>query len=239
MFFSAFLGPIFAILLFNIIIFIVVLTVLIKHTRNKLGETTNDKKQIKTNIRLTISLFGVMVLFGLTWVLGAFTISEASLTFQILFAVFNSLQGFFIFVFFCVLSSDVRGLWLEALTCGHYKKSKSSFMCGTKKSGQPHPKVNQSGLGTASSGLSALPLSMTTFESESAFEFPENLPSTFVGNDSIAPIDHHDTIPQTHPAKDPKVEYKDPNTSEEKKKRKSGLVRDAFESMRVSIHFKN
>ena len=133
-FFAAFLGPIFAVLLFNMIIFIVIIIVLIKHTRNKLGKTAKDAKaQRKSNIRLAISLFGIMVLFGLTWILAAFTISEASLTFQILFAVSNSLQGFFIFVFFCVLSSDVRQLWLEKLTCGCYVQGKSSYPSGGKR----------------------------------------------------------------------------------------------------------
>ena len=236
-FFSAFLGPIFAILFFNLIIFVIVLIVLIKHTRNKLGKTT-DKKQRKTNIRLAISLFGVMVLFGLTWVLGAFTISGASLTFQILFAIFNSLQGFFIFIFFCVLSSDVRQLWLEMVTCGRYAQSKSYSSSGNKKSGQPRYKVNQSGPNTASSGLTALPSSTAAFES--GIELSENPSSTFVGNDSFAPVggNDHDLLPQTHPATNPEVEYKDPNTTDEKKKRK-GLVRGAFESMRMSIHFKN
>ena len=132
-FFAAFLGPIFAVLLFNLIMYIIVVVVLIKHTRNKLGKTVTDKQQRKTNIRLAISLFGVMILFDLTWVLGAFTISEASLTFQILFAVFNSLQGFFIFIFFCVLSPDVRQLWLQTITCGRYVASKPSSYSGGKK----------------------------------------------------------------------------------------------------------
>ena len=40
-------------------------------------------------IHLLIGIMGVMVLFGLTWVLAALTISEASLVFQIPFAAFN------------------------------------------------------------------------------------------------------------------------------------------------------
>lgn len=60
---------------------------------------------------------------SLTWIFGALTIDKASLSFQVLFVVFNSLQGFFIFLFFCVLGRDGRELWLEFLSCGHYKSS--------------------------------------------------------------------------------------------------------------------
>ena len=65
-----------------------------------------------------ISIMGVMALFGLMWVFGALTVREASTAFQFLFAIFNSLQGFFIFLFFCVLGKDGRELWLHVLCCG-------------------------------------------------------------------------------------------------------------------------
>ncbi len=48
------------------------------------------------------------VLMGVTWIFGVFAIGELTLTFQILFTVFNSLQGFFIFLFYCVGKSDLR-----------------------------------------------------------------------------------------------------------------------------------
>ena len=117
MFFGAFLGPIiFAILLFNSVIFVIVITVLIKHTRKKLGTTDNTLQQTVT--RLLISTMGVMALFGLTWLFGVFTVSGASVVFQTLFAIFNSLQGFFIFLFFCVFGREGRELWLKVLCCG-------------------------------------------------------------------------------------------------------------------------
>ena len=142
-FFAAFLGPIFAILLFNAVIFVIIIVVLIRHTQNKLNDA---RQQRKSNIRLVMSLFGIMALFGLTWVLRAFTISEASLPFQILFAIFNSLQGLFIFSHFCALSDDVRQLWLEKLTCGRYGNSKSSYISGGTKNhstGQIHSGVKE------------------------------------------------------------------------------------------------
>ena len=118
MLFGAFLGPILAILLFNSVIFALVIRVLILHSLKKQHGKKMDKKNAENVKRLLISIFGIMFLFGLTWVFGALTISDASTAFQFLFAIFNSLQGFFIFVFFCVLGKEARELWLQFLCRG-------------------------------------------------------------------------------------------------------------------------
>ena len=124
-FFGAFLGPIFTILLFNFVIFVLVIGVLVKQTRNKLDRT---KQQInkKTAIKFIINTAGIMFLFGLTWLFGALTVTgfgsaTASSAFQILFVICNAFQGFFIFLFFCVFNKDARDLWIELLSCGRYK----------------------------------------------------------------------------------------------------------------------
>ena len=122
MFFGAFLGPILAVLLFNLVMMIVVVTVLVRHMRNTMGRMKEQTKQ-KTSLRLLISITGIMSLFGLTWIFGALTISGASLPFQILFVVFNGFQGFFIFLFLCVFSTDARKLWKESLSSSYNKFS--------------------------------------------------------------------------------------------------------------------
>ena len=125
MFFGAFLGPIFAILLFNIVIFVLVIGVIIKQTRYTL-DRTKQQIDMKTTIRLLIGIAKVMFLFGLTWLFGALTVTgfgdaRASTAFQVLFVLCNAFQGFFIFLFFCVLSKEGRESWLELFSCGHYK----------------------------------------------------------------------------------------------------------------------
>lgn len=114
-FFGAFLGPIFAILLFNSTIFVIVTIVLIKHNQKRYNNS--DKAKPQTIVRLIISIMVVMVLFGLMWIFGAFTIREASTAFQFVFAILNSLQGFFIFLFFCAFRKESRELWLQVLCC--------------------------------------------------------------------------------------------------------------------------
>ena len=125
-FFAAFLGPILAIILFNLVVFIIVMVVLIRHKRKQnMGgvKMQKSKKERGSTIRLMISIFGIMSVFGLTWLFGALTVDKASLAFQIIFVILNSLQGFVIFIFFCVLGRDARELWIETLFCGRYKSS--------------------------------------------------------------------------------------------------------------------
>ena len=124
-FFGAFLGPIFAILIINVVIFVSVIGVLVKHTLNKL-DRTKEKMNIKTAIRLFISIAGIMLLFGLTWLFGALTVTglrdtTATTAFQVIFVICNAFQGFFIFFFICVFNKDARDLWLELLSCGRYQ----------------------------------------------------------------------------------------------------------------------
>lgn len=122
MFWTAFLGPIFVIILMNAVLYVVVVTVMLKHSCKTMARRKQPERT-RTILQLMLSVTGVMFLFGITWILAALTITVQSLrsTAQILFATFNSFQGFGIFIFFCVLNKDVRELWKQALSCGQYK----------------------------------------------------------------------------------------------------------------------
>ena len=94
--------------------FVIVTVVLCKHSKKKNSQT---KSRVGT-IRLLVSVMGVMALFGLTWICGALIITGSSAdVFQYLFVILNSLQGLFIFVFFCLLGKDARELWLRVICC--------------------------------------------------------------------------------------------------------------------------
>ena len=99
-------------MVFNIVVFVCAIVVLIKHTRSTaaLKKTSISKKEM---VRLAFSISGVMLLFGLTWLFAILTFSTTGLreAFQILFTIFNTFQGLFIFLFVCVMSSDVRDEW--------------------------------------------------------------------------------------------------------------------------------
>ena len=107
--------------------FVLVVRVLIKHSARKAGDLTRNKKTQAT-VKTLISVVSIMFMFGLQWLFGAFTIAEASLVFQWLFVIFSTLQGFFLFLFFCLLSQDAREEWLNLLTFGWRKKSRRSVI---------------------------------------------------------------------------------------------------------------
>ena len=95
------------------IIFIIVIVVLLRHFRKRSKE--HNKKV--GHLKLMANITGIAFLFGLTWLFGALTVVNFDQAFQILFTLANSFQGFMIFIFFCVLNSDVR------LACGMQKTS--------------------------------------------------------------------------------------------------------------------
>ncbi len=158
-FFGAFLGPIFAVLLFNVVIFIWVIVILVRHTRGKM-ERSQEKMSSKTAIRLLISISGIMFLFGLTWLFAAFTFQIAGSNvirtiFQILFTVFSSFQGLFIFLFFVMFNPEARESWREFLSCGRYKSDllHPSQYKNTSSAGTPklHKKANTGSTAVSSS----------------------------------------------------------------------------------------
>ena len=78
-FFAAFLGPILLMLFFNTILFVAVVVVLLKHIYKR----STDKRH--STIKLMANIATIGVLFGLTWIFGAFTILKADEAFQIVF----------------------------------------------------------------------------------------------------------------------------------------------------------
>lgn len=121
-------------MIFNLIIFVCVIIVLIRHI---IGTTTRSKRRLGYTkaFRLMFSIGGIMSLFGLTWLFAILTVSVPGLreTFQILFTIFNSFQGFFIFVFFCVLNKDARNSWIEVFYRAK-KQRESSLLKGSSSS---------------------------------------------------------------------------------------------------------
>ena len=110
-FFVAFLGPILLVLVFNLIIFIVVIVVLVRNV-TKRSKGSNTGVQLSA-FQVMLNITGVAFLFGLTWIFGVLTVVNKHQAFQIMFTVVNAFQGFFIFVFCCVLNKDVRSAYAD------------------------------------------------------------------------------------------------------------------------------
>ena len=87
---------------------------------------SSKMKNTNENVIIVLRLWCIFCLFGLTWLFGAFTITRtSSMIFSTLFAVFTSLQGFFIFVFLCLLSKDALNCY-KAVCCRWGKLHHSS-----------------------------------------------------------------------------------------------------------------
>ncbi|XP_076071097.1 adhesion G protein-coupled receptor B1-like [Mytilus galloprovincialis] len=98
----AFVAPALFVVVTNIIILIIMIYKIMT-TRGLAAKTLKEKS--KAGIK---SICVIFPLFGITWILGAFSVNEDLVVFQYLFAVCNSLQGFFICLFHCFLNKQVR-----------------------------------------------------------------------------------------------------------------------------------
>ena len=126
--------------------FACVIVILIRHVR---GTSNKGKLKTKKVVRLVFSICGVMALFGLSWLFAILTFSVHGLreTFQILFTIFNSFQGLFIFLFFCVLNKESRESW-QKLLCDPCKKSKRPTTLLTSSAKHPTTSTSGGGRGT-------------------------------------------------------------------------------------------
>ena len=113
-------APIFLLFVFNTIVFIAGVKVLICHFKRRSNS--------RWSIRLISLIVRLVVMLGLTWFFGALTAGEASTAFQYMFVIFNGFQGFFLFVFLCMLNRTVRELWIELILC-RQPRSKWVYWC--------------------------------------------------------------------------------------------------------------
>ncbi|XP_064618167.1 adhesion G-protein coupled receptor G6-like isoform X2 [Liolophura sinensis] len=102
-FYVTFLAPVGIVLIGNSIIFAMVVRQICGLSSKKLNksETVSLSQQFR-------GVAGVFILLGLTWIFAIFAIGDASPAFQYLFTIFNSLQGLFIFIFFCLMKRDIQ-----------------------------------------------------------------------------------------------------------------------------------
>ena len=120
-FYVAYILPILLIVVGNLI----VMGFVIKSLK-KSSQVSKDKKMTG----LTMARIGAAcsVLMGTTWIIGLFAIDVLTVPMQILFCIFNSLQGFFIFIFYCARNKDAKRQWIEIFGSKSADDSKSSSM---------------------------------------------------------------------------------------------------------------
>ncbi|CAC5372501.1 unnamed protein product [Mytilus coruscus] len=88
-----------------------VFRVLLNGSSKKITKSDN-KSSISQRLKGAIAL---IVLLGLTWAFAIFAIDGGGIVFQYLFTIFNSLQGLFIFIFYCLLKTEAQQAWKRKL----------------------------------------------------------------------------------------------------------------------------
>ena len=99
------LAPIAAGLMFNIISLAAIMFSLNTTQRN-----TSSILSMKDRLRIVV---GLMIVFGITWAFGLLVIRNDIIVFQYLFCTTGSLQGLYIFGFYCLRNPKIREILAE------------------------------------------------------------------------------------------------------------------------------
>ncbi|KAH9492881.1 Adhesion G protein-coupled receptor L4 [Bulinus truncatus] len=98
----AFLGPLIAVIFVNMLVLVLVIRVYL----------ASHAVMCQTNVYRTVSAIRAIIvlvpLFGLTWVFGLMFNYYDHIVLQYLFVIFNTLQGFLIFLFHCVNQRQIK-----------------------------------------------------------------------------------------------------------------------------------
>uniref|UniRef100_A0A8C3XIG1 Adhesion G-protein coupled receptor G6 n=1 Tax=Chelydra serpentina TaxID=8475 RepID=A0A8C3XIG1_CHESE len=107
--------------LMNVAMFVVVMVQICGRNGKRSNRTLRE--EVLRNLRSMVSL---TFLLGMTWGFAFFAWGPLNLPFMYLFAIFNSLQGLFIFVFHCAMKENVQKQWRRHLCCGRFRLADNS-----------------------------------------------------------------------------------------------------------------
>ncbi|XP_074636328.1 uncharacterized protein LOC141894547 isoform X1 [Acropora palmata] len=128
----AFIAPVISIILVNIVVFILVIREMMG-TRQLQSKTQIEK--VKAGIKASAV---ILPLLGITWLFGLLAFNSATIAFKYIFAIANSLQGFMIFIFHCLLNKQIR----DAIKRTRDKSSSGLVPLNPKSKPSPKPQAN-------------------------------------------------------------------------------------------------
>lgn len=162
----SFFGPVAVCVFGNSVIYFLILSSLLR-SGNKLTSTRRT-----TAIEQARRGGAISVILGLTWMSGVLAIGNAKLYFQYLFCIVNSLQGFMIFLFYCVFSTEVREVFRKKID--NWKVSSSGN--GDSSFAEPETKMKEI----------RKEMSKTQYDEMSWQNNVNNTVPTFVDNDGFS-----------------------------------------------------
>ncbi|XP_036159346.1 adhesion G-protein coupled receptor D1 isoform X1 [Myotis myotis] len=143
----AFVAPALLVIVVNIGILIAVTRVISQISADNY-KVHGDPSAFKLTAKAVAVLLPIL---GTSWVFGVLAVNNQAVAFQYAFAILNSLQGFFIFLFHCLLNSEVRAAF-------KHKTKVWSLTSSSSRNANPKPfssdVMNGTRPGTASSKLS-------------------------------------------------------------------------------------
>ncbi|KAK2547207.1 Adhesion G protein-coupled receptor L3 [Acropora cervicornis] len=116
-----FIAPVISIILVNIVVFILAIR---KMMGTKHAQSKTQIGKVKAGIKASAV---ILPLLGITWLFGLFAFNSTTIAFKYIFAITNSLQGFMIFIFHCLLNKQrMRGRSSSGLVSSKSKQSPKS-----------------------------------------------------------------------------------------------------------------
>ena len=99
-----------------------------RKVRKELNASITESEDIFEQAQIA---FGCSILLGLTWLFAILAVGKLTDTFQWLFCIFNSFQGFFIFMFNTARVNDVQKGWKRILGMKYQTEISSSKFSNT------------------------------------------------------------------------------------------------------------
>ncbi|ELR51317.1 EGF-like module-containing mucin-like hormone receptor-like 2, partial [Bos mutus] len=109
-----FLGPVCTIFSINLVFFLITFWIV----KKKLSSLNSDVSTLRKTRMLTFKATAQLFILGCTWCLGILQVGPAPHVMAYLFTIINSLQGFFIFLVYCLLSQQVQEqykIWFKGI----------------------------------------------------------------------------------------------------------------------------
>ena len=97
--------PVFLIVGANLYFLFVAIYKIHQHSKDSLIVHKSRTASLSVYVK---GLFGLLFLLGITWSFGIISVIYPSPTFTYIFTFLNSFQGFFIFIFNCILNKKIR-----------------------------------------------------------------------------------------------------------------------------------
>ncbi|XP_027944665.1 adhesion G protein-coupled receptor E2-like [Eumetopias jubatus] len=132
-----FLGPVCTIFSINLVFFLMTFWIV----KNKLSSINGDVSTLQNTRMLTFKATAQLLILGCTWCLGILQVGPAAHVMAYLFTVINSLQGFFIFLVYCLLSQQVQEQykkWFKGVSKTKAESEKYMLSSGTMSDASKH-----------------------------------------------------------------------------------------------------